>query len=266
MAPAVGLGHAATTLSILALGLNVETRFRVGELPTDPLSEPEPELTLGQLHGKLGQLERTVAAQGASIAGLGVRTGRCETLLEPLQKTKPDQSTPGATNVTKGSIGKNATLNTTINTTARSKLGPGSVQNPLSGQPRERRRAQANGGGAGADDANGAAVVVKQFSIDVRPVQVVIDPDPAGGENGHRRAQANSCSQSDIATRTQAITTACCTEAGEDCSGGLPTTCNADCADTLMPFWEECQADLGVERAAFAGAAELCRGSHPSLA
>ena len=50
----------------------------------------------------------------------------------------------------------------------------------------QRRRAQANGGGAGAGDADSAAVVVKQFSIDVRPVQVVIDP--AGGENGHRRA------------------------------------------------------------------------------
>ena len=46
MAPAVGLGHAATALSLLALGLNVETRFRAGELPTAPLSEPEPELTL----------------------------------------------------------------------------------------------------------------------------------------------------------------------------------------------------------------------------
>ena len=33
-----------------------------------------------------------------------------------------------------------------------------------------------------------------------------------------------------------------------------------------MPFWEECQADLGAERAAFEGAAELCRDSHPSLA
>ena len=63
MAPAVGLGHAATALSLLALGLNVETRFRVGELPTAALSEPEPELTLGQLlQGKLGQLQGAVAA------------------------------------------------------------------------------------------------------------------------------------------------------------------------------------------------------------
>ena len=51
MAPAFGFAHAATALSILALGLNVETRFRAGGLLTAQLSEPEPELTLGQLHG-----------------------------------------------------------------------------------------------------------------------------------------------------------------------------------------------------------------------
>ena len=33
-----------------------------------------------------------------------------------------------------------------------------------------------------------------------------------------------------------------------------------------MPFWEECQADLGADRAAFEEAAELCHRSHPSLA
>ena len=49
MSPTVGLGHAATALALLALGLNVETRFRVGELLTAQLSEPEPELTLGHL-------------------------------------------------------------------------------------------------------------------------------------------------------------------------------------------------------------------------
>ena len=37
MAPAVGLGHAAAALSLLALGLNVETRFRAGGLLTAQL-------------------------------------------------------------------------------------------------------------------------------------------------------------------------------------------------------------------------------------
>ena len=131
MAPAVGLGHAATALSLLALGLNLETRFRAGELPTAPLSEPEPDsdiqLTLGRLEGKLGQLE-------GSVAVLGERTARCETLLEPLEERKPEQSTPsagGATNATERSIDKNATVNMMADELARSKLGPGSAPNLL---------------------------------------------------------------------------------------------------------------------------------------
>ena len=84
MAPAINFAHAATALSLLALGLNVETRFRAGELLTAQLSEPEPELTLAQLDGKLGQLE-------GSIASLGVRTARCEALLEPLEERKPER-------------------------------------------------------------------------------------------------------------------------------------------------------------------------------
>ena len=91
----------------------------------------------------------------------------------------------------------------------------------------------------------------------MQPVQV---------DNGHRRAQAAACSESDIAARSQAITAACCTEAGEDCNGGLPRNCNADCADTLLPFWEDCEAQLGAERAAFEEAAGLCRNRTPSLA
>eukprot|EP01045_Picozoa_sp_COSAG04_P004850 COSAG04_NODE_216_length_19953_cov_85.343558_21_plen_506_part_00 len=128
-----------------------------------------------------------------------------------------------------------------------------------------RRRAQANSGGRGAEQANSAAVTVKQFSIDVLPTRVAIDP--AGGEeNGHRRAQAASCTQRDIATRSQAITTACCTEEGEDCSGGLPSNCNADCAHELLPFWEDCEAHLGAERAQFEAAAGICQRRTPSLA
>ena len=60
----------------------------------------------------------------------------------------------------------------------------------------ERRRAQANGGGAGAEEANGAASTVRQFTVDVRPIRVNItvpqpEPEPEL-DGGHRRAQANS--------------------------------------------------------------------------
>eukprot|EP01045_Picozoa_sp_COSAG04_P005601 COSAG04_NODE_262_length_18654_cov_17.483751_14_plen_81_part_00 len=68
--------------------------------PRDQLSEPEPELTLGQLGGKLGQLEGTAAAQQAAIDGLGVRTARCEALLKPLEQTKPGQSNASARGAT----------------------------------------------------------------------------------------------------------------------------------------------------------------------
>ena len=106
MAPAVNLGHAATALSLLALGLNVETRFRVGEVLA---AEPEP--TLGQLplEDRLGELEGTVAGHHTSLAHLGVRTARCEALLEPLEEGKPGQSSPDASRATNRSIDTNTT-------------------------------------------------------------------------------------------------------------------------------------------------------------
>ena len=91
----------ALSLLILAAS-NVGMWLRIADVaaaPRDELSEPEPELTLGQLDGKLGQLE-------GSIASLGVRTARCEALLEPLKEYKPDRSAPRPTNVTERSIGK----------------------------------------------------------------------------------------------------------------------------------------------------------------
>eukprot|EP01045_Picozoa_sp_COSAG04_P022211 COSAG04_NODE_2479_length_4047_cov_15.043060_2_plen_79_part_00 len=73
MAPSISLGSAATVISFLALaGLQLETRFRVGEVLAAELSsdEPEPDLPLGQrqVKDRLGRLEGTVAAQGASLA------------------------------------------------------------------------------------------------------------------------------------------------------------------------------------------------------
>ena len=106
MAPSnISPGSAATVLSFLALaGLQLETRFRVGEVLARELSsdDPEPELPLGRMEDRLGQLEGTVAGQDAVIAELGARTARCEALLEPLKEGKPGRSSPqrGATNLT----------------------------------------------------------------------------------------------------------------------------------------------------------------------
>ena len=91
MAPSVSPGSAATALSLLVLAAsNVGMWLRIADMaPRGESAEPEPELTSGapELEGKIGQLE-------GSIASLGVRTARCEALLEPLEATKPDQSTP----------------------------------------------------------------------------------------------------------------------------------------------------------------------------
>ena len=92
MAPAVGLGHVATTLSLLALGLNAESRLRAGGLAAAPA--PEPELTLQSLEDKVGQLQGTQAGQQATIAGLSERTARCEALLGPLEQHTLAQSAP----------------------------------------------------------------------------------------------------------------------------------------------------------------------------
>ena len=128
MAPSnISPGSAATVLSFVILaGLQLETRFRVGEVlaaPRPELSadEPEPELPLGQrqLEDRLGRLEGTVAGQKESIAQLGTRAARCEALLEPLEESEPGQSTPDATNLTSRSIGQNTTLNTTADALLR---------------------------------------------------------------------------------------------------------------------------------------------------
>ena len=80
MAPAVGFAHAATALSLLALGLNVETRFRAGGLLTaPPAPEPQPEPLAHHLQGEMEQLQGTVSE-------LGIRTARIEALFEPRRR------------------------------------------------------------------------------------------------------------------------------------------------------------------------------------
>ena len=98
MVPAISRGSAATALSIAILAAsNIGMWLRIADVaPRRQLSEPEPELTLGQLGGKLGQLEGAMAAQQDTIAQLGVRTARCEALLEPLEESKPAQSSSSA--------------------------------------------------------------------------------------------------------------------------------------------------------------------------
>ena len=61
---------------------------------------------------------------------------------------------------------------------------------------------------------------------------------------GPRRLQANKCSGPELASHTNAIAVECCDEPTEDCSDGYPHTCNAGCAGLLLPFWDDCCAQL----------------------
>eukprot|EP01047_Picozoa_sp_COSAG01_P055411 COSAG01_NODE_6167_length_3814_cov_24.241992_2_plen_559_part_00 len=85
--------------------------------------------------------------------------------------------------------------------------------------------------------------------VHIHRVSVVL-PDPPGtgmspNYNGgrHRRTQKGVCGQ--ISMRAAAIQAECCDEPSEDCGGGVPHTCNTDCADIFLPFWEDCGAQLG---------------------
>ena len=82
---------------------------------------------------------------------------------------------------------------------------------------------------------------------------------------GHRRAQAGNghgegtCS--DLESRSAEVTHACCDEPEEDCTGGYPHSCNARCAASFLPFWEECRSALGKSSSSFEPVVALCTAS-----
>lgn len=83
-----------------------------------------------------------------------------------------------------------------------------------------------------------------------------------GAGGGHRRMQG-MCDVADVATRVVDINAECCDEPDEDCSGGYPHTCNAGCAQLLLPFWSDCRDALGQGAAKFEGAVGLCQSVAP---
>jgi hypothetical protein len=97
------------------------------------------------------------------------------------------------------------------------------------------------------------------------------------GSTGRRRAQAGdgygegTCS--DLESRSAEVTLVCCDDPEEDCTGGYPHSCNADCAATFLSFWDDCRSALGKSSQHFEPAVELCTASsgtsgtsRPSLA
>eukprot|EP01043_Picozoa_sp_COSAG02_P032372 COSAG02_NODE_2159_length_9628_cov_7.080596_9_plen_616_part_00 len=69
---------------------------------------------------------------------------------------------------------------------------------------------------------------------------------PAAPSRGRRRAQARACDSGLLPSRTAEVAARCCDEPGEDCSGpgGVPTSCNQDCAMVTLQFWQDCETEL----------------------
>ena len=83
-----------------------------------------------------------------------------------------------------------------------------------------------------------------------------------GGEgSGSTTATLMSCSTThDLQGVVSVISERCCDEQTEDCTGGLPAVCNADCAEFLLPAFSACQAGIFADpqqRAQLAGAIQV---------
>ena len=102
------------------------------------------------------------------------------------------------------------------------------------------------------------AYILKREATRINPAQ------STGG--GHRRSQSGdgygdgggTCDAAALPSRTAAITTECCDEQSEDCSGGYPQVCNVGCAALFLPFWDECRSALGKDSRNFEPTVQLC--------
>ena len=99
----------------------------------------------------------------------------------------------------------------------------------------------------------------------LKPNVIHVVPGSVDGDSDHRRAQAGDgygegiCL--DLESRSAEVTLVCCDEPEEDCTDGLPHTCNAGCAATFLPFWQDCQATLGKGSRQFEPVVALCSAS-----
>eukprot|EP01043_Picozoa_sp_COSAG02_P018612 COSAG02_NODE_873_length_16302_cov_113.473616_15_plen_884_part_00 len=85
---------------------------------------------------------------------------------------------------------------------------------------------------------------------------------PAAPSRGRRRAQARACDFGLLPSRMAEVSAHCCDEPGEDCSGpgGVPTSCNQDCATVTHQFWQDCETELDKHlRASFHDLVRQCQ-------
>jgi hypothetical protein len=65
----------------------------------------------------------------------------------------------------------------------------------------------------------------------------------------------------DLQARTEAVNSECCDEPTEDCSSGIPATCNVGCAVVVLPFFADCSNTLGKHASDFDDVVELCQAT-----
>jgi hypothetical protein len=77
-------------------------------------------------------------------------------------------------------------------------------------------------------------------------------------------AAPRSCVAAHLSNRTAEITSECCDEPDEDCTGGYPHRCNSGCAKVVLQFWADCSSELSREAAQdFIKAVEICVAGEP---
>jgi hypothetical protein len=82
--------------------------------------------------------------------------------------------------------------------------------------------------------------------------------------NGYGNGERTPCDASDLPARPDAVNYECCDEAGEDCTGGYPRSCNAGCAVVFLPFWEGCRSALGKDSRSLEPVVALCEAVAPA--
>ena len=70
--------------------------------------------------------------------------------------------------------------------------------------------------------------------------------------------QAEKCDAASLASHTTAIHSECCGTDDAACNDGKPTSCDAGCAATFLPFWAECAEK--VQWGDMSGVVALCGG------
>lgn len=127
------------------------------------------------------------------------------------------------------------------------------------------RRMQTDGGNLHPQAAGPRAEPMFIIKPNVTSIATVV----RDGNTGHRRAQEGygygegTCA--DLERRSREVTRVCCEEPTEDCSGGYPHTCNARCAATFLPFWDDCRFALGKASQQFEPVVALCSSLSASM-